>query len=310
MTLARTPIFSDENHWRFGWGAGLYNFDEQDLPLWVTFGPCRYEPKSFAEEAAVAVRKIAAAATKPIYVAMSGGLDSELVARILLQERIPFTPLIAQFEKDYNKEDIAYAFDFCRAHNLTPEVMKIDIQAFFKESLNTPYVLANCSHLLQMQLMRHAASLGGMAIIGVGEQRYENKNGKINIPVPIERIAVTHFMQAEKIEGVSAFYCYTPEMMLSLLREAKAHGFEEMSEFAHNIKEDIYRKFWPDLPQRPKYSGFEKVAEDRIITQVRLYERHTTKMCAFSIPLEDLERQLSRNLTSTSMEHHGTASAP
>jgi hypothetical protein len=293
MTPASPPVFSDQNHWRFGWGSGLYNFHEQHLPLWVTFGPCRYDPKGFDIEIAAAVRKIAAASTKPIYVTMSGGLDSELVARIMLQERVPFTPLIAQFEKDLNKEDIAYAFDFCRAHNLTPEVMKIDIQAFFKESLNTPYVLNNCSHLLQMQLMRHATRLGGMAVIGVGEQRYDDKNGKIYVPVPIERIAVTHFMQAEQIEGVSAFYCYTPEMMLSLLREAKAHGFKEMAGLAHNIKEDIYRKFWPDLAQRPKYSGFEKVMEDRIVAQIKLYEKYKEKICTFPILLEDLERQLS-----------------
>ncbi|MBI3419109.1 MAG: hypothetical protein HY053_03140 [Proteobacteria bacterium] len=288
--------FSDNNHWRFGWGDGLYNFQNQYRPLWVTFGPCRYFPQTFDVEIAVAARKIAEAATKPIYVAMSGGIDSELVARTMLQERIPFTPLIAQFENDYNKDDIAYALDFCRRHNLTPEIVKLDIIAFFKDSIHTPYILANCAHLMQMHLMRHAARLGGMAVIAVGEQRYAIEDGKVFVPVPIERIAVTHFMQAEGVEGVSAFYCYTPEMMLSLLREAKAHGFGEVSEFAHNIKEDIYRKFWPDLSPRPKYSGFENVLEHRRAAQKKLHKKYGPMLIKFMIPLDELELQLSKGL--------------
>lgn len=286
-------LFTDNNHWRFGWGDGLYNFNEQNAPFWVTYGPCRYEPKTFDVEIVAAVRKIAEAAKKPIFVAMSGGIDSELIARIMLQEGVPFTPLIAQFENGYNKEDIAYAFDFCRKHNLTPEVVGIDILAFFENSIHTPYILANCAHIMQMHLMRHAASLGGMTVIGVGEQRYENKDGKIIVPLPVERIAVMHFMSAENVQGVSAFYCYTPEMMLSIIREAKEGGFEEMSQFAHNIKERIYRKFWPDLLARPKYSGFEKIAEHRKRAQQALQKKYGSKIVRYMVPLEVLEQQLS-----------------
>lgn len=291
---ASQPIlFSDNNHWRFGWGEGLYNFHDQLYGLWATFGPCRYEPKTFDIEVAIAARKIAEAATKPIYVTMSGGLDSELVARTFLQERIPFTPLIAQYENDYNKDDVSYAFAFCKAHNLTPEVLNIDIVPFFRDSVRTPYILTNCAHVLQMHLMRHANKLGGMAIIGVGEQRYIEENGKICVPVPQERIAVTHFMQAENVQGVSAFYCYTPEMMLSFLREARAHGFEGMAQFAHNIKEYVYRKFWPDLEKRPKYSGFEQVNSERANAQAALRKKYSGYLSEFSIPVDELEQQLS-----------------
>jgi hypothetical protein len=290
---SRDIIFSENNHWRFGWGDGLYNFHEQDQPLWVTFGPCRRKPGTLDVEIAAAARAIADAATKPIYVAMSGGIDSELVARVMLRERIPFTPVIARFEKNFNAEDIAFAFDFCRLHNLEPTVVDVDILALFRDSINTPYVLANCAHILQMHIMRHIAGLGGMAVIGVGEQRYDNQDGRIFVPVPLERIAVTHFMQAEGVRGISAFYCYTPELMLCLLREAKAHGFEGMSRFAHNIKEDIYRKYWPDLTPRPKYSGFEMVATRRRAAQQLLLKKYGSLIVHYGIPLDELEQQLS-----------------
>ncbi len=297
------PIqFSDNNHWKFGWGKGQYNFDEQQQPLWVTFGPCQRQPKTFDLEMAATVRRIADNAAKPIYVAMSGGIDSELIARMMLQERVPFTPLIVQFEEDLNKQDISYAFEFCKNNRLTPEIMKLDIVNFFKTCVFTPYILTNCAHLMQMHMMRHARHLGGMAVIGVGEQRYENTGEQIVVPIPLERIAVTHFMQAEKVQGVSAFYCYTPELMLCLLREAKEVGFDDLKTYAHHIKETIYHKFWPDLPPRPKFSGFEKVGLKRLGTQRRLRRRLLKKygssiLNRCTIPIDVLEKQLTEGLT-------------
>lgn len=286
-------LFSDNNHWKFGWGSGLYNFHEQHLPLWVTFGPCRYEPKAFDIEMAVAARKIANSTTKPIYVAMSGGIDSELIGRILLREKIPFTPLIAKFENNYNKSDIDYSLYFCRKVGLTPEVLPVEIVKLIENAPNTPYVMANCAHLLQMHLMRHAASLGGIAIIGCGEQRYEMANETIVTPITIHRISKTHFMQAENVEGVCAFYCYTPELMLSFLREAIAHGFENMSNFGHNIKADVYKKYFPDLLPRVKQGGFARVRPQRKIAEEALLAKYGAMIATVRIPVDVLEKQLS-----------------
>lgn len=293
--------FSDNNHWQFGWGKGLYNFDQQHQPMWVKFGPCRHEPKSLDVEMATAVKRIAENTTKPIYVAMSGGIDSELIARMMLQERVPFTPVIVQFDKGYNKEDIAFAFEFCKINNLTPEIIKLDILAFFGNCVDTPYILTNCAHLMQMHIMRHVHGLGGMTVIGVGEQRYQEIEREIVVPVPLERIAVTHFMQAEQVEGVSAFYCYTPELILCLLKEAQEIGFDDMSEYAHNIKESIYHKYWPDLPPRPKLSGFEEVGYRRQMVQIKLTKRIRKKygdsvFNTLSIPIDELEKQLIKAL--------------
>jgi hypothetical protein len=290
---AEQMLFTDNNHWRVGWGSGLYNFHEQNLPFWVTYGPCRYEPKSFDVEMAVAVRKIAEAAKKPIFVAMSGGLDSELIARIMLQERVTFTPLIVQYDNDYNKDDIGYAFDFCRDHNLTPEIVKIDILSVMSNSINTPYVVANCPSILAMHIMRYCSRLGGMAVTGLGEQRYQQKDGQIVIWTLNRRTALMQFMQAETVQAVPVFYYYTPELMLSFFREAKAHGFEDMAQFAHNIKEDIYRQYWPDLKPRPKYSGFEKVIPQRRAAQKALKQKYGSLITNSAMPIEEFERQLS-----------------
>jgi len=224
---------------------------------------------------------------------MSGGIDSEILARTLLKEKIPFTPLIVRFVGGHNAYDIQYAFDYCQKNGLKPEVLDIDIFAFMKDSTNTPYVLASCANLLNMHLMRYAAERGGVAIIAGGEQRFRYLDEKVVTDVSIQRVAKAHFMQAENIQAVSSFFYYTPEMMLSFFREVKMHGFENMERYGHNIKVDIYEKFWPDLVRRPKYSGFEKVRGRRLVAEYELHNKYGARISELIIPLDEFERQLS-----------------
>ena len=74
---------------------------------------------------------------------LSGGVDSENIANILLKCNIRFTPIIVTFShqnKILNDYDIKYAFDFCKQHNITPTVVDIDIIDFF----NTGKVMKYC----------------------------------------------------------------------------------------------------------------------------------------------------------------------
>ncbi len=65
---------------------------------------------------------------------LSGGIDSENIANILLECKIPFTPIIVAYgheDKVLNDYDIKYAFDFCKKHNITPILIDIPIIDFF-----------------------------------------------------------------------------------------------------------------------------------------------------------------------------------
>jgi hypothetical protein len=59
-----------------------------------------------------------------IYVAMSGGIDSEFVARTFLELGIPFTPIIFKVE-DLNELDIWWAFKWCRENHIEPIVVEV-----------------------------------------------------------------------------------------------------------------------------------------------------------------------------------------
>ena len=67
---------------------------------------------------------------------LSGGLDSEFVARLMLEAEIKFTPVIFQWVDKTgtikNSHDTQYAFKFCEINNLTPIVKSVDVETLWK----------------------------------------------------------------------------------------------------------------------------------------------------------------------------------
>lgn len=119
--------------------------------------------------------------SKPILLYLSGGLDSEFMARNLIDAGKAFTPVIFRWTDSEgqikNSEELQYAFDFCVAKNLTPIVKTIELvplwqSAEFKQ-------LAVDIQLMQPQLVSHAwmakvmeAELPGSQHLFGGEVRY------------------------------------------------------------------------------------------------------------------------------------------
>lgn len=68
---------------------------------------------------------------KNIYVAMSGGIDSEWVATCFHRQGIPFTPIIYEAE-DLQTTDTFWAIQWCERNNLTPIIYKDTVQEFGK----------------------------------------------------------------------------------------------------------------------------------------------------------------------------------
>ena len=59
----------------------------------VKFNPCTRTPQSWSVEVNNTAKSIAASTNKPLYVLMSGGIDSEMVARSFISNNIKFKAL-------------------------------------------------------------------------------------------------------------------------------------------------------------------------------------------------------------------------
>lgn len=119
----------------------------------------------------------------PILLYLSGGLDSELVARFMLDAKIPFTPVCFKWLDESNqvgnKDDIQYAFDFCAEHGLTPIIKEVNIPALWKSAKFA--LLTDSVKLTSPQLVTHvhmvdlvAKEYPGYAHLLGGEVRYRN----------------------------------------------------------------------------------------------------------------------------------------
>lgn len=71
---------------------------------------------------------------KNIFIAMSGGMDSEYVAETFYRLNLPFTPIIFELE-NLNHLDVWHAHRWCFYKNITPIVIKFNLKEYTSELL-------------------------------------------------------------------------------------------------------------------------------------------------------------------------------
>lgn len=151
---------------------------------------------------------------KKLYLPLSGGLDSEFCARILVKNKIPFTPVIVKLAGT-NDGETWFADYWCYANKITPIIINFSIDDI-KDKLFVPYLPEmhklsyQFSVLINLFLADYAEKNNGVLIIGVGDAHFDAMSKKfysnyVDFPLDIHRPG----------KHPSAFFLYTPEIMLS-----------------------------------------------------------------------------------------------
>lgn len=86
---------------------------------------------------------------------LSGGIDSEFVARWFLKFKIPFDPITISWSFRYrtiNLHDINYAVNFCKLHDLTYREINIDLEQYWKSEK-----LLEVAHAINRTSPQHCA---------------------------------------------------------------------------------------------------------------------------------------------------------
>lgn len=105
---------------------------------------------------------------KKIFVAMSGGIDSEYVAKVLHRLNIPFTPIIFEVGT-LNELDTWWAYKWCRDNNITPRVINVAGEDFVDGvvAINKRFCTRTAGGPFAMQTMANIArSEGGILLTG------------------------------------------------------------------------------------------------------------------------------------------------
>ena len=106
---------------------------------------------------------------KDLYLGLSGGADSEYVANCFYRNRIPFTPVILQYNLATSNDQIYeswYAKQWCRQHNVEPLIVNID-----------DYVTSEREKKLYLELKPRL--IGGAVTTGFLKSYVEDRGGKL-----------------------------------------------------------------------------------------------------------------------------------
>ena len=195
---------------------------------------------------------------RSLYISLSGGLDSELVADTFVRNQIPFVPVIVKIG-DLNSIESWYAEYWCYKNKITPIVKNLTIPDY--EEIVKKYLRAPLRHTHQLGIICNffaadfVQDLGGYLLTGVGDINQEHDLFYCNTV----DFSFDIFLPGQHPTG---FFMYTPELVLSYINQ-----------FDSNVNEQYNKlKFYNVLP-RPKDDWTKKVfnSSDRMHTLYQIW---------------------------------------
>lgn len=278
-------------------------------PTWnVSIDPPGRSVKSYYEEACIAAEMVWSKKQGRIYVLYSGGMDSEYVINVFLSLGMNVTPVVMNLEPFYNRHDVHYALKFCKSRNLSYYTINLDFDTFVKSGKMLEILTRNKAGRYEMAAtMWLATQLDGTVITGNDPPLLLNRKGEL-AGVFLEELEYIHSQfncwQNDNVYGTPFFLSYTPEMMLSILKE---ETFVKFSKGDHDhkttdaVKIGVFNnqnKF--TMEPRNKYTGYEQLKHKPIFNHpdIQFSLKEHTKWCGatyfdYSTILNRLTSQVS-----------------
>lgn len=288
------------NHFRFGYNG--QSFNERQSPSdawWVRYGQCARTPYDLRTECVLAAAELGQTVKSDLWLCLSGGIDSEVMAQSFLDAGVPVRAAILRFADDLNLHDISWAISYCETHGLPYRLFDLDFRAFVRSGEYLHYAdLSKClipALPSTMYLMDQIARLGGYAVLGSAECYLEQTDAGWVMYERETIAALYRYVIATKQPAQAGFFQWNPEMMLAFLRhpivQRLVHGLMPNAKGTAKLKPALYGHYWPML-SRPKYTGFETLLREYADMRVVLGERYAMYKEEAKVPLAELYAML------------------
>ena len=220
---------------------------DKTLDFKVTLIPSKFKVMAFHDAADYTAQKIAAL-NIPLYLGLSGGIDSEYVLMCFYRNKIPIIPIIVKTSG--NDLETSYAFYICKKLNIDPIVLNLSDDdnlnlysyCFYKLTAAGTYSMPTliCSN--------YAKSQNGILI--TGDHLIEDNDESTWIAEANEWDYYHTILSNEKD---IVFYNHTPELVYSIIYEF--NGFP-MNEFKYHLYQI---KFRPKIDPIYTYEFYNKI---------------------------------------------------
>ena len=205
----------------------------------------------------------------PVHIPLSGGVDSEAMARSFIAAGIPIIPVITKFENGFNEFDTVWAEEFCDSFKLQPKILNLDVEDFFETGSHLVY--ASEYGCRSPQLATHlwlADQIVEPLIFPYNPlPLLQTPENKIYISFPPDLyLCYDRYFEKTKKPGLGLFFLYTPELIYSFFKlELYSEMLFDYDRFCmkyspnlYLIKCELYRAGGFDvIPRGEKATGFE-----------------------------------------------------
>jgi len=199
---------------------------------------------------------------------LSGGADSEIVARSFAGLGVKPKCLTVRFENDYNIEEVNEAVAVTDELGLPHEIIDFNVKDFFYSGEAADLCKEiQCSQIAFLVLLAVINKMQIPSVIGCELQltkgvSYSSSHWYMRL---IEYMDTAHMKLAQKINVpiVSEWFSYTPELMLYYLEQP------ELEELVYDpvnyklsitsTKNRVLKKLVPELRKKEKATGYEKL---------------------------------------------------
>lgn len=184
----------------------------------IIFNPYPFRDLPIRQAALHTLRKITERYDN-LYLGLSGGYDSEFIASVMIENDIPFTPLI--FRDLYSRES-DYAIHFCKKNGITPIIIEknlvdpgfIKILTSISKKLPGKEVSASINVMLAIIAKKNNGYYLSGGGVSTSDNAYPNPAGDMT------DFALPDFYNELYFRGQhpGAFFTYTPEIFYSYLK--------------------------------------------------------------------------------------------
>lgn len=199
---------------------------------------------------------------------LSGGIDSEVVARVFKDLGIKHNTLIFRFENGYNYRDVNSAIDICECLNIDYTIIDFNINRFFENEAWLLFKETLASRAARLVHLKFFDYCDNIPLMGDGEQHwYREQKGDYSVKSDWhvnfgeEAHTSTMYLYNKGRESVCDFYEYTPELVKSYidLPYIKRLFNDEIygKEGIWSSRIPVHQQLWPDIKHKTKLVGLE-----------------------------------------------------
>lgn len=235
----------------------------------MTFCPVTRNVGTWRDEMKNTVINIANSTNKPIVLCFSGGIDSEVIAREMIANKIDFSVLTIRQKDNVNEYDISWAINFCQTYKVKQNFIEFDPEDFFfnqvPEYRKQGYIARRPWRYFHIHLVELVEAMGGTAIIGSGEQIYKTVNNEICAGYSSEYVLCAEWCKRHDILHYPYFHLQNPELLAAYMKTdlvdlllSNPDNFKSVKFNTSLEKILVSHRYYPDMIRRDKYDGFEQ----------------------------------------------------